>query len=171
MSSPVCSLLRGLRLSFCQAVTLSDVTVIVSPRNIDMNLMHTKWHQMNCERRSAWWNRKLWVAAFFIFQGPSESLMFYTDALHCNYRSCCSLLTVLPFLYKILLFYPNHKPGFSWNIKQDQNCGDSTYCALKCAQISSEREPLFAVPHLITPADSWKALTLTSVGFWCTTEM
>lgn len=124
--------------------------------------MHTKWHEVHCERRSAWWHRKLWVAAFFIFQGPTESLMLYADALHCNYRSHWSLLTVLPLMYKIFCFPPEitslaFHGAWSRGIKQHQNCGDSTFGTSKCAHEGGEREAE-AVPHLITPADSWKAL-------------
>ncbi len=95
------SLFKGPRLLFLPRLTLLDFTVIVSQRNTYIHLMRTKWHRMRCEHRSAWWHRKLWVAVFFIFQGPTKSLMLYADALHCNHRSHWSLLTVFAFyVYK-----------------------------------------------------------------------
>lgn len=109
---------KGLGYHFCHTVTHSDVIVIASQRNTDINLMLTNYIKSTA---STGWLRKLWVAAFFIFQGPTESLMLYADALHCNYRSHWSRLTVLPFMYKIMLFYTNHKPGVSTNMIEGHN--------------------------------------------------
>lgn len=78
---------------FLGTVMLSDVTVIVSQRNTDINLMLAKkkeLHQMHLrapECAMAHGAVSSCIFHFSIFQGPPESLMLYADALHRNYRS------------------------------------------------------------------------------------
>lgn len=78
---------------FLGTVMLSDVTVIVSRRNADINLMLAKkkeLHQMHLrapECVMAHGAVSSCIFHFSIFQGPPESLMLYADALHRNYRS------------------------------------------------------------------------------------
>lgn len=69
-------------------------------RNSD-SFLEKHWHQFDAHKitsNALWAQECTTVAAFFfIFQGLAESLMFYADALHCNYRSQWSLLTFFAF--------------------------------------------------------------------------
>lgn len=65
-----------------QAIALSDVTVIVSLRK---HMHQSEAYKITLNATQAQENH-LSIVAFFMFQGPTESLMLYADALHCNYR-------------------------------------------------------------------------------------
>lgn len=132
---------------------------------------------MHCKHRRARWQRKLWVAALFIFQGPAESLMLYGDALHCNHRSHWSLLIQ----FCLIKFSFSHKSQtwplriWSRDLKQYQNCRNSTFCMLTCAHVGRGKKEAGAMPRLITNsqagkycflmhnwnASSWSDLSLT----------